>query len=185
MPDSLASDKMKFVTSRGPHNPAARFRRCLLLASLFLTTPSCADILTDIGYAALLSRPSGTLLGNSGAGIPVAQVEAPPVNTSNYAPDFNNSSLAGKSLTLRSGASGISVHATSVALNFYGSAAVGRGVSTVSLYSTDGFLLNVLRTKQTGLAPLSVPATVLNNSWVASYTTDESATSMPSADLTI
>ncbi len=147
---------------------SSRFAQCLLaLAAAFWTAAAPADVLDDIGYTALAARIS--LSGGGGGGIPVAQVEGLPAGSSAYAPDLTAPALAGKTFTLMSGNSGVSPHAGLVAGSYYGSGSPGRGVTKISLYSSNGLFDNVLKVGQTTQAPAAISGMVVNNSWVASY----------------
>ena len=94
-------------------------RRGIFIAVLVASVgarASLADWKADVGYTALKTR-----LGTStptGAGIDAAQVEAR--QSGNYMPDVNNAQFAGKTISARSGNSGVSNHATTVASYYYG-----------------------------------------------------------------
>jgi hypothetical protein len=124
-----------------------------------------------IGYTALAAR-AGALQAD-GAGIPVAQVEAFAAGTSDYVPDTAGNAFAGKTFTLRSGASSISSHATQVANLYYGSiASPAPDVPQVSLFSAESFITGLLRSGRANRAPGGVGASVVNNSWIADLDDD-------------
>jgi hypothetical protein len=136
-----------------------------------LAGASRATELDTIGYPALAARVGA--LKADGAGVPVAQVEVFFSGTTDYSPDTANAAFAGKTFTLRSGASGVSSHATQVANLFYSAAnSPAPDVSAVSLFSADSFLTDLLRTGRSTRAPGSLGAMVVNNSWIADYPTD-------------
>src|SRR5262245_53618371 len=120
------------------------FRTLLpLLAVILLPWPASAQAYLDqIGYSALRNR-LGAATPN-GTGVWVAQVEA--LDNGSYAPDPSVAAgRPGFTLTLKSGSSGISGHATGVASIFFGNGAMATGVTQVDAYSadhwiTDGFL---------------------------------------------
>jgi hypothetical protein len=109
----LESRDFCYHQSRVPHAspPSGTFSFCLAL--LLTATPAIAADRDLIGYTALTAR-AGALQAD-GAGIPVSQVEAFAPGTADYAPDTALTAFAGKTFTLRSGASSISSHATQVA----------------------------------------------------------------------
>jgi len=133
--------------------------------------PALASDRDLIGYTALTARP-GALHAN-GAGIPVAQVEAFAAGTANYVPDTALTPFAGKTFTLRSGASAISSHATQVANLYYGSiASPAPDVTDISLFSAQSFITDLLRSGRSRRAPGGVGAAVVNNSWIADLNDD-------------
>jgi hypothetical protein len=144
-----------------------------LALALLLTPapPAAADNRSVIGYTALAARPAA--LQADGAGVPVAQVEVSPTGTAEYTPDTTDPQFAGKSFTYRSGAPSVSSHATQVAAYFYGNAASpAPGVSTITLFSANGFIDGLLRAGRRARAPGGAGAMVINNSWIAAYADD-------------
>jgi hypothetical protein len=122
-----------------------------------------------IGYDQIGSGGPQILLSR-GAGVPVGQVEVFPPGTSNYIPDTSLAAFSGKTFTLRSGASGISPHATQVASSFYSSVSGSApDVSQVTLFSAESFLNGLLRVGRKSRAPGKSGVMVINNSWVASF----------------
>ncbi len=101
------------------------------------------------------------------------QVEAPENN--NYVPDTTNPKFAGKSFTLKSGSSGISIHATTVAENFYGDpSSLLSGSAPVNLFNANSFLTSEFLKTGTFSEPAVETHAVQNHSWVTN-------TSYPSA----
>jgi hypothetical protein len=148
--------------------PVSSFFIALLLA---VASPAPAAERDLIGYTALSAR-AGALQAD-GAGIPVAQVEAFAPATADYVPDTALTAFAGKTFTLRSGASSVSSHATQVATLYYGStASPAPDVSSISLFSAQSFITDLLRTGRSRRAPSGVGASVVNNSWIADLTDD-------------
>jgi hypothetical protein len=139
--------------------------------ALLITHASKAADRDLIGYTALAARP-GALLAN-GANIPVAQVEVFFTGTTSYAPDPALTQFAGKTLTLRSGPSGVSSHAVQVASLFYGTtSSPAPNVTDVSVYSAQSFIDTVLRSGRVARAPAGAGASVINNSWIANFPDD-------------
>jgi len=150
--------------------PFPRFvAAALVIAAVSAAPLASANVRDLIGYSALASRP-GALLAN-GAGLDVAQVEAFAPGTSNYAPDTTSADFSAKTFTLRSGASGVSPHATEVATYFYGAgASAAPGAAPVALFSAESFVYDLLRTGRSRRAPGGAGAAVVNNSWIATLT---------------
>lgn len=123
-----------------------------------------AGIPDETGWDELFARLDGAV--PTGALEEVAMAEAS--SGGNYAPDLGHPEFAGKLLTLKSGASGTSGHATTVGQHFYGLAtSIAPGVADVSCYSAthflaSGFLRNVVLIN----APHQVSWRVQNNSWI-------------------
>jgi hypothetical protein len=155
---------------------SSRRRVAALLAPLALAfaaaPPARAGLQDLIGYTNLRNRPEA-LQAPAGAGVPVAQVEVPADGTNDYAPDTSIPPFSSKHFTYRSDAAGASGHATTVATYFYGDyTGIAPGVTDVSLFSTNSFLDGLLRTGRSARAPGRVGAMVVNNSWIAGYSTD-------------
>ncbi len=146
--------------------------RSALLAVLVATLAgrAGADFFDDVGYRQLedelaqLGLPLPT-----GAGISVSQIEAP--GDDNYAPDITVSELSGKTFVFKSGASGISGHATGVARSFYGKTQsmapdVGSAGSNVHLWNANTWIESDFL--NTGLVsePKIETQRVQNHSWI-------------------
>ncbi|MBI1367308.1 MAG: hypothetical protein GC162_01500 [Planctomycetes bacterium] len=105
----------------------------------------------------------------NGAGVKVAQVEAP-VSSGAYAP-YDPASVpaafTGKTLTLKDGSAGVSSHAANVASIFYGNgSAVASGITLIDAFNANNWLdASFLRTSF-GLKPLTTDARIANHSWV-------------------
>lgn len=134
----------------------------------------------DIGYTALVTElnASGTAVPN-GTGVKVTQVEAPVSTTGTgagtvyaYVPV---NSYAGVTITNQSAATytgTASWHADMVANAIYGDSSMGSGVSTVNLYYVLDYLqAGSLRLGNSGTAPKVETSDVVNNSWVATFST--------------
>jgi len=145
----------------------------LRVASLSITAGlACAPMAAaDLGYADLVARLGGSGVPN-GAGVGVAQVEAP-VSAGNYGPDQSNPDFFTVSFTAMSGSPGNSWHATLVAQGFYGDFnSIATGVNNVWLYDANGFIgTGYLRTGQGGGAlPFLPPGglRIFNCAWIGS-----------------
>ncbi|MCU0788765.1 MAG: S8 family peptidase [Verrucomicrobia bacterium] len=103
----------------------------------------------------------------TGAGVTVSQVEGP-VET-NYAASASEPELAGKTFTLKSGASDASYHANLVARSYCGSDnGIAPGISQVDAYEVNGWLnANFLHMGST--SPAIESRRIQNHSWAAAY----------------
>lgn len=134
---------------------------------LGLTPTLRADWKDEIGFTRLHAL--------TGVGLPatpiggLTQVEAIPQNTTNYSPNTSNTLFSNKTFNLKSGASGISAHATSVATNFYGSSSLLPGSSIVDLYSAGGWLESDFLHRGTNSEPVTELRAVQNHSWIGSF----------------
>lgn len=107
------------------------------------------------------------------ADLPVApsagftHTEAPDL-LANYLPDTASSNFTGKTFTIKSGSSGTSGHATTVATYFYGNTtSLVTGNIPVDLYNANGWIgSNFLRTGGFN-APATESRSVQNHSWIA------------------
>jgi hypothetical protein len=145
--------------------PRVRFLVPLLAAAISAGPAPAQTYLDQIGYTALQGR-LGAATPN-GAGVWVAQVEA--IDQGNYAPDpAVAAGRPGFTLTLRSGASGISGHATGVAGIFYGNGGMATGVTQVDAYSADHWIGNgFLGSGTVNLPPITNIPKVSNHSYVS------------------
>jgi len=139
-------------------------------ALVLLATASTAFAGDEVGYADLVARLGGVGVP-SGAGVPVAQVEAGP---SPYGPDQTDLEFASVTFTAMSGAPGASWHATTVARSFYGDAtSMAPGIANVWLYEAGSFATTAYL--RTGSAPSVLPLAppgglrIFNNSWIGSF----------------
>ena len=143
------------------------FTQPLCLALLLTATAAASDdYRDDIGYKTLESHNS---LISKGANLTVGQVEA--VFGQAYMPDRNASEFSGKHFW-PTGIYDASGHATMVGDLFYGKDGIAPNTPNIKVYDSTGFLTtNVLRVGKKG-APIPLNVSVLNNSWVAAFTTD-------------
>lgn len=132
-------------------------------AVLGLALVQCAGAahLETTGFIDLQSRYGVNLA--TGAGVPVAQVEAP--EGTNYV--ANTNSFSGKTFTFVSGPSGFSGHATTVGDHFYGGNSCAPGTTNVHAYEANGYVYADGLRSGSANAPLDPsPARVLNHSWI-------------------
>ena len=125
-----------------------------------------ASYLDDIGYNALRAELGAA--APTGAGVGVSHIEA---NAGSpglfYLPDVTNADFAGKTITAKSGASGVSGHATAVAAYYYGNGgSVAPGVTTIDVYDADSWAFGGVLKTTTMLAPVVESRAVQNHSWI-------------------
>ncbi len=129
------------------------------------------DVGTDHGLDALIAR-IGIDNIPTGAGVQVGQVEAHTASD-HYGPDVNDPDIAGKTFTFRSGATGISNHATNVGKRMYGygNAGIAPDVDSIDVYSAEGWATNNYLNVGSGSNPSSPPGNLelFNNSWIATF----------------
>lgn len=120
----------------------------------------------DIGLTALLAELGGS--APTGAGVSISQVEG--LVGSDYAAVATDPELAGKIVTLKSGASGQSGHATFVARSFCGSTnGIAPGLTQIDAYEVNEWLqTDFLNTGNNNAAPLAEVRRVQNHSWIGS-----------------
>ncbi len=134
--------------------------------AIFDLTPAYADYKGDIEFTRLQEELNQDI--SDGSGIPVAQVEAGDA----WMPDTSLNRFDGKVIMDKSGASGISGHATSVGSLFYGNiSSMTPGISLIDGFSaldwlTSGFLNTGNNTKKPGITS----ARLANHSWIGSFT---------------
>lgn len=118
----------------------------------------------DIGLTSLIAELGVSM--PTGAGIGISQVEGT-VET-NYAAVASDPELTDKIITLKSGASGQSGHATFVARSFCGSTnGVAPGITQIDAYEVNAWLTtNFLRAGNSGAAPLGETRRIQNHSWI-------------------
>ncbi len=123
-----------------------------------------AGIADDTGWTALVERLGA---GNvpDGSGIVIAMAEA---NTTGYKPDPNHAEFVGKLFALKSGATGVSGHATTVARHFFGlTTSIAPGLSNIRCFSATGFMAGASLGGSNALVmPKNVGWKVQNNSWI-------------------
>lgn len=139
-----------------------------LTGGFSLSAAARADYKFDIGQSSL-ALELGALLP-TGAGIPVAQVEGVEGGV-NYAPNQVLTEFSGKTFNLRSGASGVSSHATTVALYQYGNpTSIAPGITLIESYdANDWIAAGLLRYGNAAASPLASPqaSRITNHSWVS------------------
>ncbi len=129
-----------------------------------------ADWRVDIGFTRLQQLAYSELPVAPSQGL--TQSEAwEDVNLTNYAPDTASALFSGKTFTLKSGASGISSHANSVATNFYGNASLIPGATPVDLYQADSWINAGFLKIDTTSVPLTEARAVQNHSWIGELST--------------
>ena len=142
---------------------------------LLLTLPTCLIVLTtplvsvagfkeDIGLTALLAELGGS--APTGAGIGISQVEG--LDVGNYPATATDPELTGKTVTLKSGASGVSGHAVFVARSFCGSTnGIAPGMTQIDAYKVNNWLgTGFLRSGNSNAAPLVESRRIQNHSWI-------------------
>jgi hypothetical protein len=136
-------------------------------------TPAAADWRDDIGFTRLQTIAGAELPLSPSQGL--TQVEAFDTNN-NYTPDTGSPSFAGKTFTVKSGASGISGHANKVGVNFYGTTSQLPGIAAVDLYNADDWLDAGFLKRKTLDLPGTESRAVQNHSWISTGMEDAEAT---------
>ena len=126
--------------------------------------PLSADWKDEIGFTRLQSLAGAELPNSQTQGL--TQVEAYPLNTTNYAPNTTNSLFTGKAFILKSGASATSSHANSVATNFYSTSSQLPGAAPVDLYSASDWITSDFLRFETTSVPATETRAVQNHSWI-------------------
>jgi len=151
------------------HRSTRAVSLCLLLVA---SAPSgWAGHKDDIGLTALLAELGGS--APTGAGISVSQVEGPDINT-NYAASASDTELGGKTVTLKTGASGQSGHATYVARSYCGSVnGIAPGVTQIDAYAAlfpfatnGGWVQSDFLRFGTSAEPYTENRRIENHSWI-------------------
>jgi hypothetical protein len=145
----------------------------LCLSLLLVPTAVANDYRDEIGYKSL--EDEGRLISR-GANISVGQVEAPIDQA--YNPDRGASQFLGKHF-IPPGNYNPSGHATMVGGMFYGKDGIAPAVQNITIFDSTGFLIGkgpnhagaILKVGQRG-EPRKLNVSVLNNSWIASFTSD-------------
>ena len=142
----------------------------LALMGVALFSDARADYKDDIGFTALQLQLGGSL--PTGTGVSVSQVEAdldfgPAIA---YMPDvtdvaFSLDSITNATTSPAYASPNVSSHATMVGQLIYGSNAIASGVSSVTVYNANDWIVNQLRFGS-GMAPLAQTRDVVNHSWV-------------------
>ena len=134
--------------------------------------PLHADWRDEIGFTRLQLLAAAELPAAPSQGL--THTEAP--IDSNYAPDTASAAFSGKSFALKSGATGTSWHATSVATNFYGSTSLIPGATPVDVYEADHWIGSGFLNLETSNPPGYETRAVQNHSWIGSLPTEAEAT---------
>jgi hypothetical protein len=146
--------------------PRVRFLAPLLAAVVTYAPAPAQTYLDAIGYTALQARLGANT--PTGAGVYVAQVEAGPT----YAPDPSVAvGRPGFTLTLRSGPSDISAHATGVAGIFYGNGGMATGITQVDSYLADAWLTDGFLGTGSTLPTITNIPKVSNHSYIGTGST--------------
>ncbi|HEV8603914.1 MAG TPA: S8 family serine peptidase [Tepidisphaeraceae bacterium] len=141
--------------------------KSLAAALLLIPTAVLADYQDDIGYRSL---ENDHRLISKGANVRVGQVEARIEQA--YMPDRGRSEFSGKQF-IPSSPANPSGHATMVGLMIYGQDGIAPATPTINIYDSTAFLIgrSGLRVGQHP-PPSKFNVSVLNNSWVAGFTSD-------------
>lgn len=148
----------------------------ILVAAMSMTLAATAgstfaDVLDDIGYTALQER-LGAANVPTGAGYGAGQVEAQE-SAGNYGPDVNNDDFDGKTFWEQTGPFGVSSHATTVGLAYYGNTqSIAPGVTSVFVWEAGAWATTAyLKTNQGATPPAFPPAgmRIFNHSWIGSF----------------
>ncbi len=126
-------------------------------------TSASADWRDEIGFTRLQLLAGSELPTVPTQGL--TQVEANEA-ASRFEPDTTNLLFAGKTFTHKSGASGVSGHATTVASFFYGTSSQLTGDCGVHLYEANSWLNAGFLRKGTSNSPLTETQAVQNHSWI-------------------
>jgi len=134
-----------------------------VLLSLATVVTVRAGYKEEIGLTALLQELGAA--APTGTNVTVSQVEI--LNGGGYVADTSDPELIGKTFNLKSGASGVSYHANSVARYFYGtSTGVAPAVRTIDAYEAGNFLgAGFLNAGNPLLAPAVEARRIQNHSW--------------------
>lgn len=136
----------------------------IFIALLIPGASAWADYKADIGYYDLQARLGAST--PSGAGITATQVEAKD-SGNNYMPDTSYYQFSGKTITAKSGSSGISSHSNTVATNNYGSVtSVAVDIATIDVYEANSWLQSGFLKVYTNQNPLTEIRRVQNHSYI-------------------
>jgi hypothetical protein len=144
---------------------ASRLLASLPVALGLLLPPAGGQTTADlVGLTALVER-LGHGNAPSGAGVLLGQVEAP---SGGYAPDVQHPEFAGKAITLMSGPSAPSGHATTVGRYAYGLLGISNGVDSVHAYEASHWLGAGFLNGAGTVPPSQVAVKIFTNSWIGS-----------------
>lgn len=135
---------------------------------MVLALPVRADWKDQIGFTALQERLGAKV--PTGHTIQIAQVEMPADEDGDYLPDRSDSQLIGKTITSRSGAGGVSSHATIVGQYLTGS--VGPGIRRIDSYEANNWAGPGMLMISTFQPPQVETRPVQNHSWIGTYGSD-------------
>lgn len=138
---------------------------------------------TQIGYTQLKAElGSGT---PTGTGVKAAQVEA--LDGGNYAPSLTDTQFMEKTITLKSGASGVSGHATTVGQYLYGtSSSTSPEITQIDSWRADDWIAAGFLKTATTAEPGVQDAKVQTDSWIGLFgTTAEDVDALRRLDYTI
>jgi len=123
----------------------------------------------EIGHTFLQER-LGILLPD-GSGVTMAQVEAP--EGGDYAPDTANAEFTGKTISLQSGASNDSAHATGVGRFAYGiTTSISPAVSSIEVWEANNWIQSGFLRVNSVFAPRAESQDIQNHSWIGSLGCD-------------
>ncbi|MFO0944431.1 MAG: hypothetical protein U1D30_00565 [Planctomycetota bacterium] len=150
-------------------------RSVFVCAYLFLSVSAVsAQYQSEIGYTDLQSLlGAGTPNGSS---ISVSHVEA--LSSGNYRPNTAAIVFSGKNFTLKSGASGISSHATGVGALFYGNTGIAPAINTIDVYEASHWIGAGMLNALSPDLPEIETNDVANFSWIGNANTTSQATDM-------
>ncbi len=148
-----------------------QFRVSVLMLAFALSGPSAlAGYKDDIRFTELLAELGAQV--PTGAGILVGHVEAP--LSGNYAPDTNHAEFTGKTITLQSGASGASSHATTVGQFFYGNTtSIAPGITQIDSFEASQWMAGGFLRANVVQPPLGTDIRIFNHSWVGDNSDSE------------
>jgi hypothetical protein len=153
------------------HPSRSKIQQAVLCVALAMA-PAAADWRDDIGFTRLQTIAGAELPVSLSPGL--TQVEAFDANN-NYTPDITSPLFAGKTFTVKSGASGTSGHASKVAVNFYAATSQLPGIAAVDLYNADDWLGAGFLKRKTLDLPGTEFRAVQNHSWISTGMDDADA----------
>ena len=152
-----------------------KFTFATVMSTLLLTTIATAEYTDLMGFPELQALLGGNL--PTGAGIPIAHVEAP--DNGNYMPNIFDVDFSGKSISNVTGSSsGSSTHATIVAHNFYGNQySIAPDIDQILVYEATHWLDDGMLKITDTTNPRTTTARIANHSYITNYTTSAYNTS--------
>jgi hypothetical protein len=138
----------------------------LLTTTLSVSSVLQADFKDTVRYNDLVATIGAV---PDGAGFQVTQVEAPDSNN-HYLPDGNppaHSQFQGKTILEMSGPSGVSTHAQSVGIGFYGNTnSIAAGINTIESFEANDWINSGFLRTGSLVAPKPSQSRVANHSWI-------------------